>query len=273
MKRIIGILLCLLLALPLPARAAMFQDVQYVVDQADMLTDQENIYLDNRAEEISSTWGVDVFIAIVEEMDGEAAGSYAASLNGSRSWWDSDNAVLFLLAMEEREWYIATFGTAMDAFSDAVLDELGYDAAAYFSAGDYSGGFDNYLSGVESCFLTYTSGMVYDSAVSVPGPYSSHYAPETKTVWSVLPTSLLIGLVVAAIALLTLRGSMNTKRRQRSAADYLTAGSFDLCTRHDIFLYSRVSKIRRQQSSGSAGGTSVHRSSGGRSHGGRGGKF
>lgn len=267
MKRIMGILLCLLLILPLPAHAATFQDVQYVVDQADMLTAQENIYLNKRAEEISAAYGVEVLIAIVENMEGEAAGSYASSLNGSRGWWDTDNAVLFLLALEEREWYIATFGSAISIFSDAALDDLGYAAAAYFSSGDYCGGFNDFLTGAENTFLLHQSD---GSLLYASGPYSSYYQPESKTVWSVLPVSLLIGLAAAAVSLLVMRGSMNTKRRQRSAADYLTAGSFDLRTRHDIFLYSRVSKTRRQQNTS---GSTVHRGSGGRSHGGRGGRF
>ena len=272
MKRILGMLLCFFLIAPLTVRAAVLQNAQYVVDQADMLTDQENIYLDNRAEEISSAWDVDIFIAVVEDMDGESAGNYAASLNGSRYWWDSDDAVLFLLAMEEREWYIATFGSAISVFSDHQLDSLGYDAAAYFSSGDYYGGFSSFLSGTEDHFRSLQTGETVDGYL--PYAYDSYYIPKQRTVWSVLPVSAVIGLIVAAVALLIMRGAMNTKRRQHSAADYQASGSFALRTRHDIFLYSRVSKTRRQQSTGGpGGGRTVHRSPGGRSHGGRGGRF
>lgn len=261
--RILCLMLCFLLLVPVCAKAATFQNVQYVVDQADILTDQENIYLDNRAKEISSAYGVDTLVAIVEDMDGESAGNYAASLNGSRSWLDTDDAVLFLLALEEREWYIATFGTAISMFSDSELDSLGYEAAAFFSSGDFYGGFSEFLSEAEEIFIEGQSDGSSEGYV---------YAPERSAVWRVLPVSALVGLVVAGICLLVMRAAMNTKRRQRSAADYLIAGSFGLRLRHDIFLYSRVSKTPRQQNTGS-GGSTVHRSSGGRSHGGRGGKF
>ena len=89
--------------------------------------------------------------------------------------------------------------------------------------------------------------------------------------------SLVIGVVVAAVSVLIMRASMNTKRMQYSASDYMNPGSFHLRTQQDIFLYSNVTKVRRQEnnnsSGGGGGGSSVHTSSSGRSHGGGGGKF
>lgn len=254
--------LCVLLLIPFPARAA----VSCVVDQADLLTEQETIYLDNRAAEISSAYGVDVLIATVKTLDGELAGDYAATLNGSRAWWDTDDAILFLLAMEEREWYIATFGTAISVFSDAALDSLGSTAAVSFSSGNYYQGFSDYLSGAENFLLSSPSD---DPSAS----YISSHEPEGKSFVSVLPLSLLIGASVATAALLIMRSAMNTKRRQHGAGDYMNPGSYHLRTHQDFFLYSNVTKTRRQQNTGSSGGGTIHRSSGGRSHGGRGGKF
>ena len=270
MRRLIGCFLAVLLALSLPvgAKAAVFQDVQYVVDQADLLTDQENIYLNNRAAEISETYGVDVLIAAVEDMAGEYADAYAASLNGDRGWWDTDNAVLFLLAMEEREWYIATFGTAVSVFSDRELDDLGYGAAEDFSQGEYYAGFSSFLSGAESCLLSGDTATVYREPGLSGGRSYEHYG---RSFGSVLPLSLVIGLAAAAIALLVMRSAMNTKKPQRNAAGYMNPGSYRLHTQRDIFLYSNVSKTRRQENT--SGGSSIHRSSGGRSHGGRGGRF
>ena len=279
MKRtIICLVLCFLTILPLPVRATEMENMPYVVDQAGMLTAQDTIYLNNRAEEISSTHGVDVLIAIVEDMDGESAEDYAVSLNGSRYWWDTENAILFLLAMDEREWYIATFGTAISVFSDHMLDSLGYEAAESFSFGEYYEGFSAYLSEVEAHLLTCQSEGYAESYGNSLDSYSAYYEQEKKTLWSVLPVSLLIGIAVAGVSHLVMRSSMNTKRRQHSAGDYLKAGSYHLRTHQDIFLYSNVTKTRRQQNTGGSGvhrggGSSVHRSSGGRSHGGRGGRF
>jgi len=275
MKRMMILILCLLLVAPLSAHAAVFQDVQYVVDQADILTDQENIYLDNRAEAISDTWGVDVLIAAVETLDGETAENYAVSLTGERNWWDTDNAILFLLAMEEREWYIATFGDAIYIFDDYSLDQLGYGAADYFSEEKWYEGFSFYLEDMlPEYFEAARQNTFIEDGNQDPG-YRQEVAnpPKPKSLLSVLPLSALIGLVAAVVTILIMRSAMNTKRSQHSAGDYLTQGSYHLHRHQDIFLYSNVSKTRRQQNNNSSGGSSVHRSSGGGSHGGRGGKF
>ena len=276
-RKIILFMLCLSLLIPTSVQAAVFQDVQYVVDQADILTDEENGALNALAAEYSAAYGVDVLIASVEDMNGESAENYAVSLNGERNWWDSDNAILFLLAMEEREWYIATFGEAIYIFTDYSLDQLGEAAVGYFSAGYYYDGFNAYLNLIPSYFTAWEDREPIDKHDYDPGYRNEtvYYEPaRERTFWDVLPVSLLIGAAAAAITLFAMRSAMNTKRRQRGAADYMKQGSYHLRTHQDIFLYSNVSKTRRQQNNGShGGGSSIHRSSGGRSHGGRGGRF
>lgn len=279
--RIFCAILCLVVLVPVRAQAAIFQDVQYVVDQADILTDQENMELDGLAKTLSQTYQLDILIAAVDDMNGMSAQEYAVSLNSDRGWWDTDQAVLFLIAMEEREWYIATFGDAIYIFTDYGLDRLGEAAVLSFSEGSYYDGFAAYLNMLPEYFQSWERGEPIDSYSYDPGPREEvvYGTPvQTKTIWSVLPVSLLIGIVAAAIILLVMRSSMNTKRRQYSAGDYLKPGSYHLRTQQDLFLYSNLSKTRRQENTGgpggrSGGGSSIHRSSGGRSHGGRGGKF
>lgn len=282
MKRnIVLMILCayLTVLLPLSAEAVYYDErgtLQYVADQADILTDREHIELESMAEQLSQGTGCDVLIAAVEDLNGYSAGDYAAQLN-SGNLWNSDHAVLFLLAMEEREWYIATFGDAIYVFTDYGLDMLGHEAVYYFSDGRYYNGFCAYLNLLPDYFTAWQNGEPIDNDQYNPGPRDEVVYPSShgnKTFWQVLPLSLLIGVVTAAVILLVMRYSMNTKRRQRSAGDYLKPGSYHLHTHQDIFLYSNLSKTRRQENSGHpGGGSSIHRSSGGRSHGGRGGKF
>lgn len=272
--------LCLVSALSLNADASFYDaegTVQYVVDQADLLTDQEHIYLEGIARELSNANGCDVLIAAVADMDGYTADEYAALLN-SGHWWDSEHAVLFLLAMEEREWYIATFGNAIYIFTDYGINEIGESVVPWLSEGSYCDGFAAYLSMLPSYFNAWQDGFPIDNYGYIPEARDEvvRYTPaRERTVWSVLPLSLLIGIAAAGISLFAMRSSMNTKRRQHSAGDYLKSESYQLRIQQDIFLYSNLSKTRRQQNTGSShgGGSSIHKSSGGRSHGGRGGRF
>jgi len=66
---------------------------------------------------------------------------------------------------------------------------------------------------------------------------------------------------------------MNTKKPMHSAEDYLTEGTYRLTRSQDLFLYSNLTKTPRPQQNTSGSGSGTHRSSSGRSHGGRGGKF
>ena len=91
--------------------------------------------------------------------------------------------------------------------------------------------------------------------------------------WILIAIIPIIGLIAAVITLLIMRSKMNTAKPQKNAANYLKAGSFHLRQRSDMFLYSRVSRRAKPKNNTSGSGSSVHRSSGGVSHGGRGGRF
>ena len=90
--------------------------------------------------------------------------------------------------------------------------------------------------------------------------------------------SLLVGAIIGLIALLIARRGMNTVKSKGSATDYVRQNTFRITGRQDIFLYSNVTKTRRDTDSDSSaghsgGGSSVHTSSSGHSHGGGGGHF
>ena len=56
-----------------------------------------------------------------------------------------------------------------------------------------------------------------------------------------------VGGASAAIVLFILCSAMNTKRMQHGASGYVKTGTFQLRQRQDLFLYSNISKVRRQQ--------------------------
>jgi len=69
-------------------------------------------------------------------------------------------------------------------------------------------------------------------------------------------TSIVIGIIVAAVVLMIMRSGMNTKQKQHSAADYMESGSYRLRLHQDLFLYSQVTKTPRQQNNSSGGSSS-----------------
>lgn len=288
MKKLFSLLLCLMLvsALVFPV-CASGSDLPKVVDNAELLTEEEIESLTEKATLLADTYDMDVVILTIWSLDGKTPYDYADDYYDDNGYGigPDHSGVLFLLAMESRDWYISTCGDAIYAVTDFSISVIG-DAVVYsLSDGDYYGGFDCFLDLLESCYRSYAAGdpidaekgSYDDSNVYYPGDETVYYDDQQQRGFgSVFFVSLVVGAVIAAVAVGVMRSAMNTKRPKNSAGDYLKSDSYHLKVHSDVFLYSRVSKVRRETSSsgsGSRGGSSVRRSSGGRRHGGGGGKF
>lgn len=253
MKKIFTYLLTflLILSMAVPAFAAE-SGAPGVVDNADLLSSEQESSLEREISNLRSELSLDIVIVTTYGTGSKSIQAYADDFYDNNGYgYGSDNSgILLLLDMENREWYMSTCGEAIRIFSDNDLDDLGEEIVDDLSEGDYYEAFSRWLD-------------------ELPG-YAEDYR-EGDSLFRHLPLALVIGLVVAAITILIMRSSMNTAKLQKGAVDYMRDGSFHLRQRSDVFLYSRVSRVPRPKNNG--GGSSVHRSSGGVSHGGRGGKF
>ena len=247
MKKYLSFILCLLLLLALPMAASAANP--YVVDDAGLLTSAEIAQLEERSAQFYIDTGMELVIVTAESLDGKTAMAYADE------YFDAtygENGILLLIAMQEREWHISTTGTAIEAFNEVDLMGMEDGIMKYLPDGKYFKTFDRFQSDAE---YYWNNEEISDFEAS-------------------LVIGLPVGLVVALIAILIMRSTMNTKTSQRAAAEYQVDGSFNLRKHQDLFLYSRVTKTAKpKDTSNSSSGSSVHTSSSGRSHGGRGGKF
>ena len=222
-----------------------------VIDDAQLLSTDEEAALESLISEQSALLNLDIVILTVDSLDGRSPGNYADSYYDSNGYgFGSDGSgLLFLLAMEEREWYISTCGRAISLFPSSAIDDMGSAILPWLSSGEYYIAFSLWLEDL--------------AAYQHTNPSDSNEGSRTSSVN--LPISALIGAVVAGIAVLIMRGTMNTARKQSGAGEYVRNGSYHLTLHQDIFLYSHVSKTPKPKNTSS--------SSGGRSHGGGGGKF
>ena len=85
--------------------------------------------------------------------------------------------------------------------------------------------------------------------------------------------SVLVGFAAALICVTAMKGKLKSVKKQSAANSYIKQGSLNITDSRDMFLYSKVDKHARPQSSGGSGGSGTHVSSSGRTHGGGGGKF
>lgn len=275
-KKVTALIICLTFfsCLILPASAQH----SFVCDASGLLAAEEIIFLEEKAEEVTNTYGIHPVIVIVDSLGDVSPQDYADDYYDAAGY--GEDGVLFLLAMEKRDWYISTCGTVMYALTDYGIQQIGEGVLPYFADGDWYGGFDCFLSQLHVYLDAYENGTPIDGYADYSQDYYHgdqeeilYYEEDSEPSFFL---SLLFGAAVAGITVLIMRFSMNTKRSQHNASEYMKKDSWNLYNRSDLFLYSQVTKTRRQENSGSGshgGGSSVHRSSSGRRHGGGGGKF
>ena len=276
MKRFISLFLSLAFLMLLCFPSVSAAGLPLIIDDAAILSSSEEASMTAEAEALQKQYGMDIVILTVDSLNGRTMEAFADDYYDSNGY--GDDGVILVLAMQEREWYISTCGDGIYALTDFGIGELGDGMLPYLSAGDYGEAFSVYLQSLPQYFDAFRSGTPIDGYADYSGDYY-HGAQEEIIYYedsgpSIL-LSMIIGLIVAGITILIMRGSMNSKRPQSGAGSYIKSGSYHLRTQQDLFLYSNISKIRRQEnnSSSGGGGSSVHRSGGGRRHGGGGGKF
>ena len=240
-NRMSSLLLCVLLivALALPAAATS----PLVMDVANLMTNTEDASLSEQSAAIQDAYALDVVILTVPNLMGKSAESFADDYYDNNRY--NDSGILFLLDIGSHQWHISTSGTAIRLLSDRDLADIEAQVIPYFSDGQFYEGFSQFFRILPKYLEAET-----ESGVN-------------------LFAALLIGAAVAGVAVLIMRGTMNTKKAQRSAVSYEVEGSYQLRTHQDLFLYSNISKREKPKNNSS----STHRSSSGRSHGGRGGSF
>jgi uncharacterized protein len=277
-KRLISllsaVLLIILMLLPFSANAQS----KYVVDEADLMTDSQEAELAQILEEMAEKYRFDAVALTVNTLDGKTPMEYADDYydyNGYR-----EDGCLFLISMEDRDWWISTKGYGITAITDYGISVIEGEVVPYLSDGDYYGGYKEYASIVESFIVEARYGTPYDTnhTYTTSSGYtydnnSSSDDDDSDVSMGALIISFIVAIIIAAIITKMVKNSYKPVRFKASAQDYLVAGSLNVTRSYESFLYSNVSKTEIQESSSSGGGSSTHSSSSGSSHGGGGGKF
>jgi len=236
---IFSLVIIMVLALSAGAKTILVHDF------ANILTSEDEIQLTDMAQTIQDSHGIDVIILTTPELYGIAGQEFADHFYENNSY--GEDVVLFLVDMGSRQWHISTAGTAIDLLSDRDLMAIEDQVVPYLSDGRYYDAFHQFMTLLPKYLVSDAgSGMNF-------------------------LLSLLAGAAIAGIAVLIMRSTMNSGKPQRSAAGYTVDNSYHLRQHLDLFLYSNISKRPRPKNNSS--GSSVHRSSSGGSHGGRGGRF
>lgn len=250
------LLLCLSAALPVFAESA----APRLVDGADYLTDAEEAAILSKLDDISARQGMDVVIVTAPTLDGKDITPYADDFYDENGY--CPDGILLLIADLEREWAISTAGYGITAFTDAGQEYLTEQFLGDLSDGQYAAAFDTYAALCDGFITQAKAGSPYDVDTLPKEPFS---------VGGSLAISLIIGFVAALIATGIMKGKLKSVHAQVAASQYVKPGSLKVTESRELFLYRQMQVHKREKEE--EGGSSTHKSSSGRTHGGSSGKF
>lgn len=241
-----------------------------LLDDANLLDSDEEEELLDAMDELIDVYDMDVAIVTLNNysrygysMQNAANNLYYDSKYGISS--DRDNGFLFVISMNDRDWYMKIVGDdanvavndyGFEFISERMVDKLKDD--------EYYEAFSLYLADLEDFLEAYDKGEPYgdDNQVRTPQRLLMYFGIA-------IGASLIVTIIIMSV----LKSRMNTAKPQTGAREYVKDGSFVLTNSQDLYLYSRTTKtaIPKNNSSGGSGGGG--RSSGSRGSGGGGGKF
>ena len=275
-RRIVCILLVALLLLGLcctafaEAPAATEPQLWNITDTVGLLTSDEDLTLEARAEEISAQYGVGIYLLILEDYseyyDDPYETAYELYHQNTLGMGEDRDGVILLMSMSDRKYATFFYGPkaeyAFDAYGQELMEEEFLDN---FRDDDWYDGFEDYLEVCDEYLARAEAGD------PVRGDYSSAGGSYGSGIGTTILVCLGISAVIAMIVCLILRGKMKSVRKGTHADAYVT-GSLNLTASRDQYTHTTETRTKiEHESSDSGGGGSSACSGGGGS--GRSGSF
>lgn len=283
MKKLISTILFLAFALMPFCFAA---ELPVVIDNAEYLTDDQSEQLEQMLDEVLT----DDFCAVVftedepSDDDPQAAADDFFDFEGYLEQYS--NGIVFYICKSTRQYAFSTTGTAIDTFDDSKLDVIENDVLDFLRNDEYFEAFCSFAGNVKYYLNEYDdSDYPSDYASNSSSDYNGGYdyyddeplVIDIPTIITFIAISVLVALIIAAIATAIRAGRMNTAKLKTEAGNYVDEKGLNVTASNDIYLYCTVTRTERPQNedhnSSGGGGSSTHVSSSGTTHGGRSGSF
>lgn len=242
-----------------------------VFDDAMLFTEEERRNLEARASSLSEQYHMDILIVTTDNAMGKTSRKYADDYfdYGGFGVGENYDGILFLLDMDNREAYISTSGIGIRYLTDerieSVLDMV-FDGGLL--EGDYYGAALGFLNGTEQFLKRGIPSNQYNEPEKVN-------IPNRITVLDGI-VSVVGGIFAGGIFFFTVKSKYKGKN-PGSSYSYRDNSIVNLIGNENQLINSFITHRRipkpSNNSGSSAGKSTTHRSSSGRSHGGGGRKF
>ena len=227
-----------------------------VVDEADILTADEEKALDTKLAAVEQSHKVRILVGTMKDTGGAALGKVANNVVDQIP--GENGTIVLLLSMKERDWYISTDNKMRTRITDGkAVDYLAGEFLPDLKEGKYAAAFTAFAATTDE-MLTY-----YEKE-------GEPYDPANAFNLMALGIALACALILGGTIYYVLYEYESNVRSAAEADAYLNQDSFQLTRSEDDFLYTTVTRRTKEKSSS---GSNVSTSSSDSSHGGGGGKF
>lgn len=253
---------------------------KYLIDDADILSEEEESYLLAEIEEFINKNGFDVVIHTTDSTQGKEVYEYADDFYDNGEY--SEDGLIFVISMEFRDYYTSTSGRFVDELPSYSIDQICESVVPCLSDGEYYKAFSVYLNNLDN----HINGLSYNDSFVFAGDYyvddnnyeDEYYYNNTSSSSNLFTKELIVTAIAVLIAVIItsiLKSKMNTAVKKHQADDYIVPGSFNVELSRDLFIGSYVTKrpLPKNNNSNNNRSGGVRMSSGGVRHGGSGGKF
>ncbi|TLG71225.1 TPM domain-containing protein [Culicoidibacter larvae] len=251
---------------------------QRIYDAADLLTDSQEAELKALSESLKATTNMDIIMVTTNNSEGKSSMAYADDFYDYNGF--SEDGILMLIDMDNREVWISTSGLGIRYLTDARIDTMLDNIFAYMP-NDYHMAGKTFFNDVEHYYQLGIPSNQYNQ--DEEGNIDPYYPAEVKTFGGQLLKTLTMSpvfLIIAAGfgALVAFIASRRKNARVTTNSSTYANGDLQFQIQQDTFINSHTSQTyippaSSSRSSGSSGRSSTHSSSSGRSHGGGGRKF
>lgn len=230
----------------------------YVDDGADLLSDSEELKLNDTLGTYSVKNDIDMVVLTRDGLDGKSDKIYLQDYVDSVCDADiySEDITVLLCDMSGRIITIQAYGSCEDVINDDNIEYILDVVTPQLSEGAYYNAFEDFANGVNH----YYDNTEYEYGVS---QYTANGTePIYLKTWFQLVIALVIGGITAGVLVINSGGKTTTNNHT-----YLDEAHSGLVAKRDIYIRTSISKVRKPTNNGggrSSGGGGV--SAGGRSH-------
>lgn len=205
-------------------------NAQFLYDDADLLTQDQEAALVQKLEDVSHTYNTQLVIATVPEVDSGDVSDFTKYLYESMDigYGETRDGVLLLICMDPRAYRIFSNGHAGVAIGPDQVDKLCDFMDTYLPNGHYVAAFHSFADQCGEMLAYYQAGS--------PFPVGKNLA-----------ISLVIGVIAGLIVAFVLKAQLKSVHRQDTAQVYVRQGSMYVDRKSDIYLYRTVVRTKKQE--------------------------